>query len=178
MGGIRQTKKVQVPIPTPCAGHEVLGLNELPLLLVQQEWTNWCWAACIALVNAHRTGLTAQPIAAQCGVASQALAAKCCATPAPCDVGLDDDGIGTSLGRLTTPNLISPDELKNQVNDDKLVGVGIRWPSGGHMLVVYGVCGDMFQVYNPDGAHGGLTYGEIRDYGQGKNNWTATWENL
>ena len=63
-------------LPAPAAAPT---FRLLPIVLVRQQQTNWCWAACCEMVFAHKGVLWIY----QCNIVSRQFNANCCTHPYP-----------------------------------------------------------------------------------------------
>ncbi len=115
---------------------------KLPFTLQEQLGINWCWAA-VSQGVAEFYGIGSWT---QCEIASRTLpgSRNCCtATPrgGPCDETYYLHEALTTVGHLGGPPTgpLSATEIQAQLQQNRPIGVRIRWQSGrGHFIVLTG----------------------------------------
>ncbi len=114
-----------------------LGLVAVPE--VEQEKTNWCWAASMqAVLDVYGTTVT------QCQEANWLFSRSDCCSLGTCNSGtfpedqvdiLDHWGLSSTLDYST----LTWNQLKAEIDAGRPVSIGFSWCSGGgHSLVIYG----------------------------------------
>ena len=114
----------------------LLGLVAVPE--VEQEKTNWCWAASMqAVLDVYGTTVT------QCQEANWLFSHSDCCNPGNCNWStspeqqrdiLDHWGLSSTL----TYSTLTWNQLKTEIDAGRPVSIGFSWCSGGgHSLVIY-----------------------------------------
>ena len=167
--------------------------NPLPFTMQQQKQTNWCSAALAASV-ADLMGNSNQWT--QCKLANEQLSQSGC-----CDDGSGPDCnqiafLETSLsiirhrrpgGGNPAHRAASPDEVRQEINSNRPIGVRVAWPESGdqgHFILISGYDDStaVFQVVvndpeNPDGTPGkNYSYQDLTERGYlGRGVWTDSY---
>ena len=164
-------------------------MPKLPFIMQTQLQTNWCWAA----VSASTSSFFGGPAGAsggpwqQCEVANCALnQTTCCANGGSSACNQDwylDKGL-TCVNHLAGPVATGPSpyaSIKNEINNNRPVGVRIGWyGDGGHFVCVTGYddsTGTQF-VNVDDPWYGPSTYDYTAfctAYQSGAGGWTHTY---
>ncbi len=164
---------VELLAETTAFSTSALGL--LPIPYVRQEQTNWCWAACCAmLLHFFR-----KPPLSQCDMATRQFGGNCCAQPGsgtcnqPCwpEDAYPDHGIEVDLTESSLAQAALDQELRTRP-----VEIYFEWKKGGsHVALVSGkhANGD-YEVLDPKHGDGPRTYDQIRK-GYGLGAWTMTY---
>lgn len=160
----------------------------LPIPLIGQIGSLWCWAACAQMVDHWRKGVAS---VTQCALASIHVTPDCCGHTPPssaCDRGLTANGITTvwkALGSATATQRgqLALSGLDAELAAQRPVQLGLTSPLGGHVVLVVGVNGDASQytVHDPlPLGHGSITRATPAELvaGLGQGNWTHSWTNL
>jgi ABC-type bacteriocin/lantibiotic exporter with double-glycine peptidase domain len=147
---------------------------------IQQEGRGWCWAACVQAILKSRGIQYSQRDLARL---VPRLAEQCCETRLPkrCDVGLAEQEItdlfrSVGLAGVERTGPLTAAALNTALRGKRPVAIAFKW---GHMCLVYGRQNDKYLIYDPLGpASGAISLAGIRNYGQGKNTWRASWTGL
>lgn len=178
-------KKTGTPIPkaapvaTPAlvAAVAAAALPTHAVPYIRQEQTEWCWAACTAMIAGFLR--PTQPVVQQCALANILLGkTNCCNTPTPtaCNRPCEIESILPvyktqkilGIGEL---NPLTPNELLFELTNNGPVEVGyLWWGGGGHVAIVYGVtASDRLAVHDPWFGSGFVTYQALfAAYGRGR----------
>lgn len=121
----------------------------------RQETDNWCWAANTASIANCYAG---QNLWTQCSVASRMFNKPCCPGDSHPECDEDsylDEGLQRThnLAAPELPRALSSDEIKDQIDQRRLIGVRIRWANGfGHFITIHGysINAGQFFVYVKD----------------------------
>lgn len=159
-----------------------LSLFRQPISFVQQEQSNWCWAACMAMVLG--------PEPSQCSMANNAFDhsdGRCCfdGTTADCDLPLMVRRISEEWFRYDVEAVFTNGSLSEQgaaacLSNGNPIEIGIVWNGGGgHAVLLVGHTqtegGRRFTVYDPlEGIFVGSFSDILNAFGSGK--WTWSWE--
>lgn len=108
---------------------------------IEQEKTNWCWAACMQSILDYN-GTTVS----QCEEANWLFSSNNCCNLNACNSGatpgeqqdvLDHWGLSSDLDYST----LTWNELKNEIDAGQPVSIGFSWcTTGGHSLIIAGFC--------------------------------------
>lgn len=164
--------------------------NPLGVPRIEQEQTEWCWAACADMVLEFYK----DPAAKQCHLANSASPAagdSCCGDPTSqvCNRPLSDTEVSqlwTDRQVRNTPlgHEIGFQDLKDEIDDGRPVEVGwSRGGNGNHLVIVHGwqVTSTGEQVYVNDPAKGqGEGWMSLSDLQTARQTgfWTSTWVGL
>jgi len=163
-----------------------LGAKSLSVPQINQEQTQWCWAACADMVL-HYYGNSG---VRQCDFANWLFGQTgCCASPSspvcnqPCAVN-DVQRVYTQWGILSAPSsgTVPFSTLEFEINGDRPVEVAYAWTGGGgHVAVVSGwdrnATGPFVRINDPAYGSGGVYYSDLLTaYGLGT--WFYTWTGI
>jgi papain like cysteine protease AvrRpt2 len=159
-------------------------IKTVPMAFQQQQQSNWCWAACEAMVFSWNNFQISQ-----CQIVGDRAFDKknCCKNPQDCDVTRTDQQISSDYSAWEyqytyTAAQISINSIGNTIDVYSLVEVGFSWNGGGgHVAIVNGVNTDSNTVFVSDPGNdapmGWINYASLQSaYGQGT--WDATWNGL
>ena len=166
-----------IPMAAPAAptGPILLGV---PLFLQQQS--EWCWAACTAMIAAFFN----KPTVKQCELANfLQQQTTCCDNPgsSACNQPCQNQNIMRVYGHIGigghAPDLpLFVDTLANEIIAGRPVEVGFLWDSGGgHVVLVYGYNFEgVFAVRDPWRGTLSVTYPALQTaYGMGE--WVVSY---
>lgn len=117
---------------------DLLDIGIVPIREIEQEKTNWCWAASMeAILEMDGTTVT------QCQEANWLWSRTDCCNPTTCNWGtspedqrdiLDHWGLTSTL----VYNSLTWNQLKGEIDAGRAISIGFAWCSGGgHSLVIY-----------------------------------------
>lgn len=161
----------------------------LPIPLVGQRGSFWCWAACAEMVDRWRKG--GAQAASQCSLASSHVASNCCDEMPPsdqCDRGLSADGITQVWHELGYANAtengsIDLTEVDSELGAQRPVQIGLTGATGGRVVLIVGVNAGATQytVNDPLPLNtGSATQASAArvQAGLGQGAWTHTWTSI
>lgn len=181
---------VTVPMPAIAFGSAVAAVVptpvSLPIPLVGQHGSFWCWAACAEMVDRWRKGLA--HATSQCGLASTHVTPNCCGHTPPSnqrDRGLSAAGITEVWHQLGYANASATGNIGLSGIDTELqarrpVQIGLTGAAGGHVVLVVGVNAGATQytIHDPLPLNTGsvtLASSAHVTSGLGQGKWTDTW---
>lgn len=187
---LRITAGVAIAVPPPAAAFDVASRAvNLPIPLIGQIGSWWCWAACAQMVDCWRKGAAAGTT--QCALASDHVTPHCCGhtPPSPqCDRGLTASAITAVWQRLgsvaaTQDGQLSLARLDAELAARRPVQLGLTSTLGGHVVLVVGVnpSAGQYTVHDPLPLGQGsitLATADQLNAGLGQGNWTHSWTNL
>lgn len=158
----------------------------VPVPMIYQAATNWCWAACVVMV-ARRYRIDR---AKQCETARWLFGVpECCQPPlrSACNRGCMDSVVQRvyghwSIGCTLTRGPLSFAAIEDELRRGRPIQVGFAWARGtGHVIIVHGcgrdASGEYVLVNDPSNGQGRLSYAELlaaRRAGR----WDCTWTGL
>lgn len=174
------------PIPIP--PHQLQPVN-LDVRGIEQEHTNWCWAACAEMVLDHFQ----MPFVRQCDLANSAFGStRCCNNLPACNKGLSDARItylwqtyGLTTARYITDKL-NCEALKVELNAGRPIELGFSYSSTtGHVIIAFGwgktKSSEVYFLVNdpdyPSGTKSVIYCSALLDRSI-KGSWDATWLGL
>lgn len=175
-----QVRKISLGSPTP-------GAKELPVHLISQKESNWCWAACAKMVMSYYGETSVK----QCDLANWLFQRSDCgdASSSPncnrtCRVG-DVSKVYTNwnIHSILSRHPVSPSELQGEINLGQPVEVAFIWNGGlhGHVVLVTGWYPEpqeiWFKVLDPGEGVKKISYSYLLT-AYGKGSWDYTWTGL
>lgn len=171
------------PIPAPSPGAEAAAAPAvLPINRVQQDETNWCWAACCLMVFSAAGQTTDQ----QCDLATKLFGSQCCNSPdsCTCDQGAwpNDAYAAYQYNSQKVQGTVPIETIRQEIDANRPVEVYLLWNGGAaaHVVLVTGYYDDgSLDVLDPanDGKTGQWTYDQLCSaFGNG--NWEMTWTGI
>lgn len=140
------------PMRAAAPGAPGPGTNPLTMTYMQQQQTNWCWAACSEMVF-HQAGKNTT--VTQCDMATAQFGGACCSTPSSmqCNQGNWPQNAYSYYGFGFTylSNTISFAAVQAEINANRPVEIYYAWSGGGAhvaLIVGYYANGDV-EVYDP-----------------------------
>lgn len=180
-------RTVGEPIPLPLAAVALAAPGAAPLHIprIEQEQTNWCWAAVAEMILRHYSA-DLGPAPTQCEMASWRFDAECCSTPwtSFCnstswpDTILDNWRVYWEFYASSK----SYSKLQHEIGQRRPVIVYYEWTGGSsHVALVIGCDGsDEVLVRDPLDQFGGvgwISYDDLQAaYGYGS--WQGTYLNI
>lgn len=173
-------KKTGTPIPPPKAAPTVATEAPAPpthpVPFIKQEQTQWCWAACTAMISGWLR--PADPHLKQCALAGILTGhTNCCsaAVPKKCNMPCPELSIlpvfkSQKILGIGERNPLSEQEMLFELTNNGPVEVGYYWfGGGGHVAVVYGkTAAGLYAVHDPWFGSGFVRYTALRSaYGRG-----------
>ena len=156
------------------------------ITLVQQDQTNWCWAACTMMV-ANFYGVAGYT---QCKLANMFFGQSTCCQSGDsdvCNLGLEINQIAAVYSNMAIVcnyinGPVTLDVLNTQVNlQGNPVEISVAWSgSGSHVVIISGVDANsqVITVNDPGtSSSGGILYNDLLTY-SGRGNWVASWINF
>jgi hypothetical protein len=124
-----------------CASCTLTDAGLVPVPEIEQEKSNWCWAASMqAILEVYSTSVT------QCQEANWLFSRSDCCLPGFCNSTtspgqqqdiLDNWGLSSELDYTS----LTWNELITEIDADRPVSIGFEWcTGGGHSLVIAGFC--------------------------------------
>jgi hypothetical protein len=182
---LRVTNGVAIPVivPPPDAVPASTTEHELEIDWVEQEKSEWCWAACARMVLSMF-----EEDVPQCDVASFLRETNCCslANEDICNQGCNRQDIldiYNNFGVTATflDDTVSFSKVRKEIRDrGQPVEACIEWDEGGaHVVIVFGCSLEgsvrYVKVHDPyDYGVGEVRFSELRRY-QEQGDWTLTW---
>lgn len=171
-------KKTGIPIPTvaPAAAATVVAPPSHPVPFIRQEQTQWCWAACTAMIAAWLRPTA--PVLKQCALAGVLTGQTNCCSPTvpkkcnrPCpELSILPVFRSQKVRGIGERNPLSEAELLYELKTNGPVEVGYYWfGGGGHVAIVYGLtAAGLCAVHDPWFGSGFVRYTALRTaYGRG-----------
>lgn len=167
-------------VPIPAGGLAAVPAPTLPpshpVPFIRQEQTQWCWAACTAMIAGWLR--PSDPVVKQCELAGRLVSRKdCCKTkmPAVCNSPCPERLIlavyaSEKIAGVGERNPLTPQEVLYELTTNGPVEVGYYWlGGGGHVVIVYGLtAAGLYAVHDPWFGSGYVTYNALRTaYGRG-----------
>jgi hypothetical protein len=120
-------------------GCNLIDLGIVGVPEVEQEKTNWCWAASMqSILAVYGTSVS------QCDEANWLLSSNKCCNAGACDTTANgqrqlDVLNHWGLAGTLVPTTLTWEQLKTEIDAGRPVNIGFSWCSGGgHSLVIYG----------------------------------------
>lgn len=165
-----------VPIPIPQTIMPRFS-KRLPVVEQRQSQSNWCWAACAAMVGNYYYGLGQFT---QCSVAGHFFTPVdgCCASPCDCNFVFYLDRALSAVDSFDGMTWrTSFQELKSRIDADQPVGTRVQWKGGGgHFMLVTGYIirtGEMISLLDPFYGRATMAFTTYKRLGIGL--WTHTY---
>jgi Papain-like cysteine protease AvrRpt2 len=151
--------------------------------LERQEHSLWCWAAVSTSVDHY---FSQRSTSSQCRIAKKVLGRKvrgvdCCRTPLACNQTALLQVALAAVGRLRGRPLLgvlTPDQIKREIDRNRPVCVFIKWSGGGgHFVVIcnYDKVNKVVDVADPRYPPGTTISMRYRDFVSGYNLGLGRW---
>lgn len=148
---------------------------------VEQEQTEWCWAACLQLLSQLIRGQHLE----QCQVAELVLGlapGQCCSGAVPCNFFLPPDDVVAALADVgLTANFVAGPLSANNLGQAVGTGpiaVGLSGTASGHMLLAVRMSGlEIVDILDPWLRVGSVEYQYLLNR-HPLGDWSRTWLNI
>ncbi|MBI3467661.1 MAG: hypothetical protein HY000_32025 [Planctomycetes bacterium] len=135
--GLKSTFGAAVPLPPPSAVPTAPHI--LPVSVVFQEETRWCWAACCEMLFKYFNFSNDS----KCQIASNVFSQSCCTNPASCNLGQLASHVFWHFSFPFQPkdDDLAESEVHDEIAADRPVEVLWRWNGGfdAHLVLIIGV---------------------------------------